>query len=105
MKKIVFSNTLKDAGWRNAIITNNILTDEVAILKRQFQNDILIGSRSLIIQLLNSNLIDGFQLCIQPIIEGKALQLFHQIHMSIKLKLLNTKVFDSGAIILYNSPL
>ncbi len=73
-------------------------------LKKQSGRDILVGSRSLIIQLLNSNLIDEFQICIHPIIEGQGLRLFDQIKDRIMLKLTKTKLLNSGASVFYYEP-
>ena len=42
-------------------------------LKEQPAKDILVGSRSLIIQLMKLNLIDDYQLCVQPLIAGSCL--------------------------------
>lgn len=64
-----------------------------------------MGSRSLIIQLLNNNLIDEFQICIHPIIEGQGLKLFDQIKNRIMLKLIKTKSLNSGATIFYYEPI
>lgn len=102
--KLVFSKTLKDTGWDSAKISDKSLKEEVLELKTQVGNDILIGSRSLIIELLNRNLIDEFQICIHPIIEGKGLSLFDQIKDRIILKLVNTKILDSGVAIFYYQP-
>lgn len=104
IQKLVFSNTLKNTDWDSATIANRPLDEEVLELKKQSEKDILIGSRSLIIQLLNSNLIDEFQICIHPVIEGKGLLLFDQIKDRISLKLIKTKSLHSGAIVLYYEP-
>lgn len=104
IQKLVFSNTLKDTGWDSAKLAGKPLVDEVLELKQQSEKDILVGSRSLIIQLLNNNLIDEFQICIHPIIEGKGLLLFDQIKDRIVLKLVKTKLLNSGATVLYYEP-
>lgn len=104
IQKIVFSNTLKDTGWNSAELAKRPLEEEILELKQQVGKNILIGSRSLIIQLLNSNLIDEFQICIHPVIEGKGLLLFDQIKDRIVLKLTKTKLLDSGATVFYYEP-
>ena len=63
IEKLVFSNTLKDTGWNSAELAKRPLEEEILELKQQAGKDILVGSRSLIIQLLNRNLIDEFQIC------------------------------------------
>jgi len=102
--KLVFSNTLKDTGWDSAELSDSPLNEKILELKQQLGKDILVGSRSLIIQLLNSNLIDEFQICVYPIIEGKGLRLFDQIKDRIMLKLIKTKTLTSGATVFYYEP-
>ena len=102
--KLVFSNTLKDTGWDSAKLSDSPLNEKILELKQQLGKDILVGSRSLIIQLLNSNLIDEFQICVYPIIEGKGLRLFDQIKDRIMLKLIKTKTLTSGATVFYYEP-
>ncbi|RYG16462.1 MAG: dihydrofolate reductase [Chitinophagaceae bacterium] len=107
--KIVFSHTLKTTnpmiiGWESAKLATRNLEEEVLALRQEAGKDILVGSRSLIIQLMNLNLIDEFQLCIHPVIAGKGLQLFENINDKPILKLLKTKTFKGGAITLYYKP-
>src|SRR5688572_26867635 len=104
IQKLVFSNTLKDTGWKSAELAKRPLDKEVLELKQQASKDILVGSRSLIIQLLNSKLIDELQICIHPFIEGKGLLLFDQIRDRIMLKLIKTKTLSSGSTVLHYEP-
>lgn len=104
IQKLVFSSTLKDTGWNSAKLAGKPLAENLLELKQQPGKDILIGSRSLIIQLLNSKFIDEFQICIHPVLEGKGLQLFDQVKNRIMLKLVKTKIFKSGTITLYYQP-
>jgi dihydrofolate reductase len=102
--KIVFSETLKNTEWDSAKLATKEIEKEVLELKQQSGKDILVGSRSLIIQLINLNLIDEFQICIHPMIEGKGLPLFDKIKDRTIFRLLKTKIFGSGAIVLYYEP-
>ncbi|HSB92466.1 MAG TPA: dihydrofolate reductase family protein, partial [Flavitalea sp.] len=102
--KLVFSNTITETNWDSATLANKPLEEMVLKLREEAGQDILVGSRSLIIQLLNSHLIDQFQICIYPMIEGKGLRLFDQIKDRIVFKLINTKSLNSGATILYYEP-
>ncbi len=99
--KIVFSHTIKNVDWESATIAKRDLKDEVLELKQQSGKDIFVGSRSLIIQLMKLNLIDEFQLCIHPMVEGKGLSLFEDIKDRVIFKLIKTKTFNGGAVILY----
>ena len=102
--KIVFSDTLKNVAWESAKLANQDLEEEVLELKQQAGKAILVGSRSLIIQLINLNLIDEFQICIHPLVEGKGSPLFDKIKDRTIFKLSKTKIFGSGAIVLYYQP-
>ncbi|MEZ5174355.1 MAG: dihydrofolate reductase family protein [Bacteroidia bacterium] len=102
--KLVFSNSLKNTEWETAKISDCTLIETIEKLKTDTDKDILIGSRSLIIQALNQNLVDEFQLCIHPMIAGKGIMLFDKISISISLQLTRTKEFNSGAIVLFYEP-
>lgn len=102
--KIVFSHTLKNVEWKSAKLANRDIEKEVLELKQQSGKDIFVGSRSLIIQLMKLNLIDEYQLCVHPVVAGNGLPLFENINDRTILKLVKTKIFNSGAIILYYEP-
>ena len=105
--KIVFSHTLKNTGWDSAKLSDQPIEEVVLELKQSRNSgskDILIGSRSLIIQLMKLNLIDEYQLCIHPVIAGTSLPLFENIKDRTVLKLIKTKTFSGGAVTLYYEP-
>ncbi len=103
--KIVFSNTLKEVDWESAKLADRTLKEEVLALKQPSSGKrIFVGSRSLIIQLMKLNLIDEYQLCVHPVVAGKGLPLFENMDDRICLKLLKTKTFQGGAVILYYEP-
>ncbi|MES2646747.1 MAG: dihydrofolate reductase family protein [Bacteroidota bacterium] len=104
IQKIVFSRTLKALTWESAKLVNQRIEAEVAELKKQPGKDILVGSRSLIMQLMKLNLIDEFQLCVHPVIVGKGLPLFENITGRTAFKLIKTKTFKGGAVIFYYEP-
>ncbi len=101
IQKIVFSNTLREIDWSTTAISERGLEEEVLALKQLPGKPIFVGSRSLIIQLLQLNLVDELQLCIYPMVEGKGLSLFEGIEQRMIFKLVDTKTFESGAVILY----
>ena len=104
VSKVVFSHTLKTIDWNTARLAKQGLEDEVLALKQQSGKDILVGSRSLIIQLMKLNLIDEYQLCIHPVVSGSSMPLFESVNERIVLKLIKTKTFGGGAVMLYYKP-
>ncbi|MGF1635826.1 MAG: dihydrofolate reductase family protein [Cyclobacteriaceae bacterium] len=103
--KIVFSQTLKNTEWDSAKLATKAIEEEILELKQQPGKDILVGSRSLIVQLLQLNLIDEFQLCIHPVVAGGGLPLFENIKDRKSLKLIKTKILTGGGVILYFEPI
>ncbi len=99
--KIVFSNTLKDTEWESATLSNRTIHEVVLELKQQSGKAIFIGSRSIIIQLMNLNLIDEYQFMVHPGVAGSGLPLFENINDRTILKLIKTKTFTGGAVTLY----
>ena len=104
ISKIVFSHTLKNVDWKNVKLAKGGIKEEVLELKQQAGKNILAGSPSLIVTLMQLDLIDEYQLCVQPIILGNGLRLFKNINDRRNLKLLKTKNFGSGSITLYYEP-
>ncbi|MFI4919940.1 MAG: dihydrofolate reductase family protein [Legionellales bacterium] len=102
--KIVFSHTLKNVDWKNVKLAMGGIKEEVLELKQQAGKNILAGSPSLIVTLMQLDLIDEYQLCVHPIILGNGLRLFKNINDRIILKLIKTKIFGSGSITLYYEP-
>jgi dihydrofolate reductase len=102
--KIVFSQTLKETGWDSAQLSKQSIEEVIAALRQEDGNDILIGSRSLIIQLIKLGLIDELQLCVHPVVAGSSLPLFENLKDRTIFKLIRTKNFTGGAVILYYKP-
>ena len=107
ISKIVFSHTLTNVEWKNAKLAKGDIKAEILELKQSRNGgskDILVGSPSLIVALTHLDLIDEYQLSVQPIVLGSGLPLFKNVNDRIDLKLLKTKTFGCGAVILYYVP-
>jgi dihydrofolate reductase len=105
ISKIVYSRTLKNVDWKNTKLKKEVLKEEVLELKQQQGKNILVGSPGLIVALTQLDLIDEYQLGVQPTIAGSGLPLFKSIRDRVDLKLLKTKTFGCGAIMLYHEPI
>ena len=99
--KIVYSRTLKNVVWKNSILKKEITKEEILELKQQTGKNIFVGSPGLIVALAKLDLIDEFQLGVQPTVLGSGLTLFKNIKDRIDLKLLKTKTFGCGAVFLF----
>src|SRR6185436_19612405 len=79
ISKIVFSRTLKNVDWKNSILKKEVIKEDVLELKQQAGKNILVGSPSLIVALTQLDLIDEYQISVQPTILGKGLPLFKNV--------------------------
>ncbi|MEO8953884.1 MAG: dihydrofolate reductase family protein [Ktedonobacteraceae bacterium] len=103
--KIVFSRTLKKADWNNTRVVKELTKEEILKLKQEpGKNMMIFGSGTLIEQLTNLGLIDEYQLMVNPVILGKGKPLFKDIKDRIHLKLVDTKTFNSGIVLLQYQP-
>ena len=104
ISKIVYSRTLRSVDWKDTELKSEIVKDEILELKQQLGKNILVGSPSLIVALTQLDLIDEYQLDVQPTIIGSGLPLFKNINDRVDLKLLKTKTFGCGAVTFYYEP-
>lgn len=99
--KIVYSRTLTNVTWKKTILKNSLNKEEILELKKSNDNDIYVGSPGLIVALAQLDLIDEYHIAVHPTIVGSGLTLFKNISDRIDLKLLNTKTFGCGAVVMY----
>ena len=107
ISKIVFSRTLQNVDWKNSKLKKEIIKEEILELKQSGNGgskNILVGSPGLIVALTQLDLIDEYQLAVQPTVLGSGLPLFKNVKDRVDLKLLKTKTFGCGAIALYYEP-
>ena len=106
LPKIVFSKTLSHADWNNTKVIKEIDPEEIKKMKQQPGKDmVILGSGTIVDQFTNLGLIDEYRLIVNPVILGKGKPLFKDIDHKIKLKLLKTKTFSSGNVLLYYQPI
>jgi dihydrofolate reductase len=98
-QKIVASKTLEDVDWTNTKLIKNNLSEEVTKVKQEAGKDIImLGSPGLTHSLTQLGLIDEYRININPIVIGDGLPLFKVSKDRIGLKLLSSKIFNSGVI-------
>lgn len=105
MEKYVVSTTLTEPlEWGPAMLIKNDVANEVAKLKQQPGQDILIyGTGRLAQTLLQHGLIDEHRLWIIPVIWGKGRRIFEGMDTT-KLELIEAKTMPSGTVILCHKP-
>mgnify|MGYP001161893550 CR=1 FL=1 len=107
LSKVVASSTLKSAPWGEweaAEITDNP-SERLAQLRQQKGKDIVIwGSLALTHSLMKEGWIDEYQLRVCPAATGSGKPLFPRGSDLYNLKLLETKSYDKGMVLLRYEP-
>jgi dihydrofolate reductase len=103
--KIVFSTTLNQADWNNTRLVKEDAASEVSKLKQETGKDLYIfGSLNLSETLIRHSLIDEFRIMVNPVVIGRGRSLFPKIQDRLGLKLLDTRQFRSGNVLLAYQP-
>lgn len=109
--KLVFSRTLTsletclpEGKWNNSRLLKGNLISEVQKLKEGPGKDMIVyGSGKIVKDLLNSGLVDEYQLWIHPVLLGQGNPLFKELAERVSVRLFRTKTFSSGVVVLYYS--
>jgi dihydrofolate reductase len=105
LPKIVFSKTLSSVEWQNTRLVKENIAEEISKLKQQPGKDLIIfGSSDLAATLIQHGLIDEYRIMVNPVVLGNGKSLFKGIHHKLDLKLLKTRTFSSGNVLLYYQP-
>ena len=101
-KIIVFSQSLDNAEDEKTRIVRTGLHDEVLTLKQEQGKNIMTGGVTLASQLAALGLIDEYHFVVHPIIVGDGRRLFEGVGLQekLRLKLVESKTFQSGCVLL-----
>jgi dihydrofolate reductase len=105
MQKVVFSRTMDKALWNN---TKLIKTDIVSAI-RKMKNEsgpgmVIMGSGTIISQLASEQVIDEYQIIVNPVALGKGRTMFDGMDKMLSLKLTSTRTFKNGKVFLCFEP-
>jgi len=96
-QKIVFSTSLGQSSWKNTRLVTGDLYDEINRLKKTKGRDIIAyGGVTFLTSLIQSGLVDEYNLFINPIVLCKGRSIFRELETSLKLELVYSTHFDCG---------
>lgn len=105
MPKYVVSTTLTHADWNNTTIISEHVVEEIQKLKEQpGQNILVAGSGKLVQTLTQHHLVDEYRFMVYPLVLGSGKRLFPEGSEMLKLKLLETRSFKTGIVVLHYQP-
>jgi dihydrofolate reductase len=98
-QRVVFSRTLEQVDPKARLIKDNLAT-EVTALKQQPGGDLLlICGPELLATLVDLGLVDEYLLLVKPTALGRGKALFGALQNKLRLSLVSTRVFASGAVL------
>ena len=101
----IFSRTLKSTNWDNSRIVRTNPVEEVKRMKKENGSDLtVLGSGTIVTQLAENNLIDTYMLMVDPVVLGEGTPIFQGIKHQPDLKLIDTRKFKSGVVLLTYNP-
>lgn len=104
-EKIVFSRTLDKAEWHNTRLVKTDMIAEVKGLKQGSGPDLtVLGSGSIVAQLAAADLIDEYRVLVNPVVLGRGRTMFEGIGSRLHLKLLSSRTFGNGNVLLCYEP-
>jgi dihydrofolate reductase len=99
--KVVFSRRLEKATWNNTRLVKDNLVEEVRKLKQESREGLtILGSGTIVAQLTEARLIDGYNVVIAPVILGSGRTMFEGVKERVGLKLTQTRAFKNGSVFL-----
>jgi len=99
MPKIVYSKTLEEVEW-NSRLVREVNVGEFQRLKAQSGKTLSVGGATLAATFIKQNLIDEYQLFVQPIVVGSGTSFFPPLDNMIDLRLVETHRFGCGVVLL-----
>ena len=105
MPKVVFSRTMKSAGWTNTTLVKDDLVGTVRRMKGEPGPDMAtLGSGTVVTQLAKARLLDVLQVVVVPVALGGGKSLFAGLEQRLDFTLTNSRAFKNGSVVLWYTP-
>jgi dihydrofolate reductase len=101
VSKYVVSSTLQDPEWQHTIVLRGALMDEIRELKAKPGGEIVTTGRiTLVRDLIAKGLVEEYRLFMYPIVLGPGRRLFTDATKLSRLRLVESRAFNSGIVLL-----
>ena len=104
--KVVFSRSMEKADWNNTALVRD---DMLGTVRRMKQEDgpgmVILGSGSIAAQLAAANLVDEYQVVVNPVALGAGRSMFEGLPQPMNLRCTMSRAFKNGKVFLSYQPL
>jgi dihydrofolate reductase len=97
--KIVFSSSLDKVAGNSRLVRGDV-GEELARLRTEFKGDLHVAGPTLASSFIERGLVDEYRLVVHPVILGAGTPFFPKLERPIRLRLTETRRFESGAVYL-----
>jgi dihydrofolate reductase len=97
--KVVFSRTLTRVDWNSRLVRDNV-AEEIANLKQQPGKDLSLGGANLASTIIQFGLVDEYWMYVNPMVLGGGKSMFPAIDKMLCLRLVETRTFGCGVVLL-----
>lgn len=99
--KVVFTRTLDGSPWANTVLNRGDLVDEINRLKGQAGGDIIAyGGAAFVSALIHHDLIDEYNLFVNPVALGTGMPIFRALDSARRLVLEAATAFSCGIVLI-----
>ncbi|HYM53110.1 MAG TPA: dihydrofolate reductase family protein [Candidatus Dormibacteraeota bacterium] len=96
MPKIVFSTSLEHVEHNSRLVRGDVGT-VLESVRREFDGDLDVGGPNLAGQFVRRGLVDEYRLLIHPVVLGTGTPFWPELDAPLRLRLVETRSFASGA--------
>jgi len=97
--KVVFSSTLDSVAANSRLVrSGSDVGEELARVRTEFHGDLDVGGSTLASAFIKRGLVDEYQLIVHPVVLGGGKPFFPELEAPIRLRLTETKTFESGVV-------
>jgi dihydrofolate reductase len=99
--KVVFTKTLSASAWTNTNLATGDITEEVNQLKKERGGDMIVyGGAGFVSSLIKADLINEYNLFVNPAAIGNGLSLFNKLDRKHDLQLVRSIPFECGIVLM-----
>lgn len=98
--KVVYSRTLQHADW-NATVVHEVDPEAVRAMKAEPGGDLVLGGAEIAAEFARQGLVDEWRIHVHPTVIGRGQPLFPDPDVWVDLRLIETKVFGNGVVLLH----
>ena len=94
--KVVFSRTLKFAGWNNTTVQPDLIAGVKKLKADDGPNMAILGSGSIVAQLIEAGVLDELQVMLVPVSLGGGRKLFENVRRFLSWQTIETRAFKGN---------